>query len=92
MAEPTRLPDRRVASARSFAVAFSTASEALSGFAVQCSPRRRGPWQRLFEQIATSGDVPRELSLDSSHVKAHRSAAGAKRGVGASSHLTYRGQ
>ena len=39
---------------------------------------RRGLWQRLFEQIAASGDVPRELSLDSSHVKAHRSAAGAK--------------
>jgi transposase len=38
---------------------------------------RRGLWQRLFEQIAASGDVPHELSLDSSHVKAHRSAAGA---------------
>ena len=34
---------------------------------------RRGLWQRLFEQIAASGDVPHELSLDSSHVKAHRS-------------------
>ena len=41
---------------------------------------QRGLWQRLFEHIAASGDVPRELSLDSSHVKAHRSAAGAKRG------------
>jgi transposase len=40
---------------------------------------QRGLWQRLFEQIAASGDVPHELSLDSSHVKAHRSAAGAKR-------------
>jgi transposase len=39
---------------------------------------QRGLWQRLFEQIAASGDVPHELSLDSSHVKAHRSAAGAK--------------
>jgi transposase len=43
---------------------------------------RRGLWQRLFEQIAASGDVPHELSLDSSHVKAHRSAAGAKGGSG----------
>jgi transposase len=43
---------------------------------------RRGHWQRLFEQIAASGDVPRELSLDSSHVKAHRSAASAKGGSG----------
>ena len=41
---------------------------------------QRGLWQRLFEQIAASGDVPGELSLDSSHVKAHRSAAGAKGG------------
>ena len=44
---------------------------------------QRGLWQRLFEQIAASGDVPHELSLDSSHVKAHRSAAGAKGGMGA---------
>jgi transposase len=43
---------------------------------------QRGLWQRLFEQIAASGDVPHELSLDSSHVKAHRSAAGAKGGNG----------
>lgn len=41
---------------------------------------RRGLWQRLFEQVAAFGDVPDELTLDSSHVKAHRSAAGAKRG------------
>ena len=41
---------------------------------------QRGIWQRLFEKIATSGPVPRELSIDSTHVKAHRSAAGAKRG------------
>ena len=43
---------------------------------------QRGLWQRLFEQIAASGDVRRELSLGSSHVKAHRSAAGAKGGSG----------
>ena len=43
---------------------------------------QRGLWQRLFEQIAASGDVPHELSLDSSHVKAHRSDAGANGGSG----------
>ncbi len=44
---------------------------------------RRGLWQRLFEQIAASGEVPRELAIDSSHVKAHRSASGGKGGSGA---------
>jgi transposase len=38
---------------------------------------------RLFEKAAGTGDVPQELSLDSSHVKAHRSAAGGKGGVDA---------
>jgi transposase len=36
----------------------------------------RGIWRRLFEKIAVSAAVPEELCLDSSHVKAHRSAAG----------------
>ena len=40
----------------------------------------RGIWRRLFEKIAASAAVPEELSLDSSHVKAHRSAAGGKGG------------
>jgi transposase len=44
--------------------------------------RSAGFGKRLFEQIAASGDIPHELSLDSSHVKAHRSAAGAKGGSG----------
>ena len=43
---------------------------------------RRGIWQRMFEAIAATGEVPPELSLDSTHVKAHRSAAGAKGGSG----------
>jgi len=30
---------------------------------------RRGLWHRLFARMATSGGVPKELSLDSSHVK-----------------------
>ena len=42
----------------------------------------RGVWQRLFEKVAASGAIPAELSLDSTHVKAHRSAAGAKGGNG----------
>lgn len=44
---------------------------------------QRGVWQRLFERLAASGEVPAELMLDSTHVKAHRSAAGAKGGSGA---------
>ena len=40
----------------------------------------RGIWRRLFEKIAASAPVAEELSLDSSHVKAHRSAAGGKGG------------
>lgn len=43
---------------------------------------RRGIWQRMFEAIAATGEVPPELSLDSTHVKAHRSAAGVKGGNG----------
>lgn len=43
---------------------------------------RRGLWQRLFEKVAASGPVPDELAIDSTHVKAHRSAAGAKGGSG----------
>lgn len=41
---------------------------------------QRGIWQRLFEKVAAAGPVPSELSIDSSNVKAHRSAAGSKRG------------
>ncbi len=41
---------------------------------------RRGLWQHLFEQVAAAGKVPTELSLDSTHVKAHRSASGGKGG------------
>ena len=44
---------------------------------------RRGVWQRILAAVAASGNVPAELSLDSTHVKAHRSAAGGKGGSGA---------
>lgn len=43
---------------------------------------QRGVWQRMFEKLAASGEVPVELMLDSTHVKAHRSASGAKGGSG----------
>jgi transposase len=39
---------------------------------------RRGIWQRIFQQIAGAGDIPVELLIDSTHVKAHPSAAGGK--------------
>ncbi len=43
---------------------------------------QRGLWQRLFAQIASQGELPSELIIDSTHVKAHRSAAGGKGGSG----------
>lgn len=43
---------------------------------------QRRIWQRIFEKMAASGPVPAELSIDSTHVKAHRSAQGQKGGLG----------
>ncbi len=43
---------------------------------------RRGIWQRIFAKVAAAGSIPDELMLDSSHVKAHRSASGGKGGSG----------
>jgi transposase len=40
----------------------------------------QGIWRRLFQDLAAAGGVPEELAIDTTHVKAHRSAAGAKRG------------
>lgn len=37
-----------------------------------------GIWLGIFEKVAASGPVPDELSIDSSHVKAHRSAQSSK--------------
>ncbi|CAH1689163.1 hypothetical protein CHELA1G11_20427 [Hyphomicrobiales bacterium] len=42
----------------------------------------RGVWQRIFTKVAAAGAIPDELMLDSSHVKAHRSASGGKGGSG----------
>ena len=43
---------------------------------------RRRIWQRIFEKMAANGPVPHELSIDSTHIKAHRSAQGSKGGRG----------
>jgi transposase len=42
---------------------------------------QRRVWQRIFEKMAAGGPILDELSIDSRHVKAHRSASGSKRGV-----------
>ena len=41
---------------------------------------QRRVWQRIFEKMAAAGPIPDELSIDSGHVKAHRSASGSKKG------------
>ena len=38
----------------------------------------RSIWQRVFEALAASGGPPVEVLMDSTHVKAHRCAAGGK--------------
>lgn len=43
---------------------------------------RRRIWQRIFEKMAATGPVPEELSIDSTHIKAHRSAQSSKGGRG----------
>jgi transposase len=40
----------------------------------------QGIWLRLFERLVAEGGVPEELTLDATHIKAHRSASGGKRG------------
>ncbi len=41
---------------------------------------RRGIWENLFRELAGSGRSTATLMIDSTHVKAHRSAAGGKGG------------
>ena len=41
---------------------------------------RKGVWQGVFVRLADSGGPPSAVMLDSTHVKAHRSAAGGKGG------------
>ncbi len=40
----------------------------------------RGIWKRLFRELAAGGRSTHIQMIDSTHVKAHRSASGAKRG------------
>lgn len=41
----------------------------------------KGVWQTVFEALAAAGGPPAEVLIDSTHVKAHRSAAGGKGGA-----------
>ncbi len=40
----------------------------------------RGVWERLFRELAGRGRSTQTQMIDATHVKAHRSASGAKRG------------
>ena len=42
--------------------------------------RDKGVWEKAFVALAAVGGPPAEVLLDSTHVKAHRSAAGGKGG------------
>lgn len=41
----------------------------------------KGIWQELFFALAAAGGPPAEVLIDSTHMKAHRSAAGGKGGL-----------
>jgi transposase len=41
----------------------------------------KGIWQELFVTLAAAGGPPAEVLIDSTHMKAHRSAAGGKGGL-----------
>ena len=41
---------------------------------------QRGVWERLFRELAARGRSTETQMIDATHVKAHRSASGAKRG------------
>jgi transposase len=43
----------------------------------------QGVWKRIFERLAAAGNIPDEISIGSTYVKAHRSAAGQKGGQAA---------
>jgi transposase len=40
----------------------------------------KGVWQDVFQALAAAGGPPAQVLLDSTHVKAHRSASGGKGG------------
>lgn len=41
----------------------------------------RGVWQDIFKALAATGGPPAEAMLDSTHIKGHRTAGGAKGGL-----------
>ena len=41
----------------------------------------KGVWRNVFETLAAAGGPPAEVLIDSTHIKAHRSAAGGKGGL-----------
>jgi len=41
----------------------------------------KGVWRQVFEALAAAGGPPAQVLIDSTHVKAHRSAAGGKGGL-----------
>jgi transposase len=41
----------------------------------------KGVWRTAFEALAAAGGPPAEVLIDSTHVKAHRSASGGKGGL-----------
>lgn len=41
----------------------------------------KGVWQEVFAALAAAGGPPSEVLIDSTHMKAHRSAAGGKGGL-----------
>ena len=43
----------------------------------------KGVWQDMFVALASAGGPPAEVLIDSTHMKAHRSAAGGKGGPSA---------
>ena len=42
---------------------------------------RRGIWMRIFASLVAAAGEPEEVTIDSTHIKAHRSAAGGKGGL-----------
>jgi len=50
----------------------------LSNRFVRCA--RKGVWERVFTELSEAGGPPGTLMLDTTHIKAHRAAAGGKGG------------
>ena len=42
---------------------------------------KRGVWERMFEELSRRGRLAETQMIDSTHIKAHRSAAGGKGGA-----------